>query len=65
MMKKFLALLVGVLLCGVSLYGQTNRANFGANIRTSTFQQPLGFITASGVIVPHTFAGEFGARFSF
>ncbi len=47
----------------------TNRANFGANfganIRTSTFQQPTGFITASGVIVPHSFTGEFGARFSF
>ncbi len=47
----------------------TNRANFGtsygANIRTSTFQQPTGFITTSGVIVPKSFAGEFGARFSF
>ncbi len=47
----------------------TNRANFGTsyggNIRTSTFQQPTGFITASGVIVPKSFAGEFGARFSF
>ena len=47
----------------------TNRANFGTsyggNIRTSTFQQPTGFITSSGVIVPKSFAGEFGARFSF
>jgi len=47
----------------------TNHANFGtsygANIRTSTFQQPTGFITSSGVIVPKSFAGEFGARFSF
>ncbi len=47
----------------------TNRANFGTayggNIRTSTFQQPTGFITNSGVIVPKSFAGEFGARFSF
>jgi hypothetical protein len=47
----------------------TNRANFGTsyggNIRTSTFEQPTGFITASGVIVPKSFAGEFGARFSF
>jgi len=47
----------------------TNRANFGssygANIRTSTFQTPTSFITASGVIVPKSFAGEFGARFSF
>jgi hypothetical protein len=47
----------------------TNRANFGTsyggNIRTSTFQQPTSFITSSGVIVPKSFAGEFGARFSF
>jgi hypothetical protein len=50
-------------------FDMTNRANFGTsyggNIRTSTFQQPTGFITASGVIVPKSFAGEFGARFSF
>jgi hypothetical protein len=47
----------------------TNRANFGTsyggNIRTSTFGNPTAFITASGVIVPKSFAGEFGARFSF
>lgn len=47
----------------------TNHANFGTsyggNIRTSTFEQPTGFITSSGVIVPRSFAGEFGARFSF
>jgi len=47
----------------------TNRANFGTayggNIRTSTFQQPTGFITSSGVVVPKSFAAEFGARFSF
>jgi hypothetical protein len=47
----------------------TNRANFGTsyggNIRTSTFEQPTAFITSSGVVVPKSFAGEFGARFSF
>jgi carboxypeptidase family protein len=47
----------------------TNRANFGSNfgtnIRTSTFEQPTGFVQSSGVIVPHSFNGEFGARFSF
>jgi len=47
----------------------TNRANFGAtyggNIRASTFETPTGFITPSGVIVPKSFSGEFGARFSF
>jgi hypothetical protein len=47
----------------------TNRANFGANfggnIRAGSFQTPLGFLSTSGVVVPHSFAGEFGARFSF
>jgi hypothetical protein len=47
----------------------TNRANFGANyqgnIRSTTFMQPTNFITGSGVIVPKSFSGEFGARFSF
>jgi len=47
----------------------TNRANFGASygtsMRSSNFQQPTGFITPGGVIVPKSFAGEFGARFSF
>ena len=50
-------------------FDMTNRANFGTsyggNIRTSTFLRPTGFITTSGVIVPKSFAGEFGARFSF
>jgi hypothetical protein len=47
----------------------TNRANFGANyytsVRSSTFGTPAGFITPSGVIVPRSFSGEFGAKFSF
>jgi hypothetical protein len=47
----------------------TNRANFGGNyqgnIRSATFMQPTNFITGSGVIVPKSFSGEFGARFSF
>jgi hypothetical protein len=47
----------------------TNRANFGANFggntRAGSFQTPLGFLSTSGVVVPHSFAGEFGARFSF
>jgi len=47
----------------------TNHANFGANyqgnIRSATFMQPTNFITGSGVIVPKSFSGEFGARFSF
>jgi outer membrane cobalamin receptor len=47
----------------------TNRANFGSSygtsIRASNFEQPTGFITPSGTLVPKSFAAEFGARFSF
>jgi len=47
----------------------TNRANFGSNyvsnIRSTTFGQPNGFITPSGVIVPRAFSGEIGAQFTF
>jgi len=47
----------------------TNHANFGpsygGNIRTSTFMQPTGFITSTNAVVPFSFTGEFGARFSF
>jgi hypothetical protein len=47
----------------------TNRANFGVNyqtsIRAATFGQPTNFIGGTGVIVPKSFSGEFGAKFSF
>ncbi len=55
----------------------TNRANYGnnygpvatgvyrASIKSATFGQPAGFITPSGVIVPRSFSGEFGATFRF
>jgi len=47
----------------------TNRANFGASyqtsIRSAIFQQPTNFITPGAVLVPKSFSGEFGARFSF
>ncbi|MBO0723974.1 MAG: hypothetical protein J2P52_00115, partial [Blastocatellia bacterium] len=47
----------------------TNRANFGnnfdGNINSSTFGKPTGFITPSGVFVPRSFSGEFGAQFIF
>jgi hypothetical protein len=50
-------------------FDMTNRANFGGtyqtSIRSATFLQPTGFITPSGVVVPKTFAAEFGAHFSF
>jgi outer membrane receptor protein involved in Fe transport len=51
------------------MFDLTNRANFGntftTNIRSSSFGQPNGFITPSGVIVPHSFSGELGVRFTF
>ncbi|HEX8474215.1 MAG TPA: TonB-dependent receptor [Pyrinomonadaceae bacterium] len=50
-------------------FNVTNRANFGnnyvGNIRSTQFMQPNGFITPSGVIVPHSFSGEIGVRFTF
>jgi hypothetical protein len=50
-------------------FDMTNRANFGTsygtNIRSSTFETPTNFIAASSAIIPKSFTGEFGARFSF
>ena len=50
-------------------FDMTNHANFGnsyqVNIRSAIFQQPTNFIAPAGVVVPKSFAGEFGARFSF
>jgi hypothetical protein len=55
----------------------TNRANFGSSIQgvvngnyksdpsKNTFLQPTDFITPGGTVVPKSFLGEFGARFSF
>lgn len=47
----------------------TNHANFGNNynnnVRASTFRQPNDFLSPSGVIIPHSFSGEFGAQFRF
>jgi len=51
------------------MFDVTNRANygnnFGADIRQTSYQKPLGFITPAGVIVPHAFSAEFGVKFSF
>jgi hypothetical protein len=51
------------------MFDMTNRANFGNNyggdIRTTSYQKPLGYITPAGVIVPHQFSGEFGMKFTF
>jgi hypothetical protein len=59
----------------VSLFFQgfniTNRANYGPNYDVNvsdagtSFLKPLGFINPSSTIVPRSFTGEFGARFSF
>jgi len=50
-------------------FDMTNHANFGSsygtNIRTATFLTPTNFIAASSAILPKSFTGEFGARFSF
>jgi hypothetical protein len=47
----------------------TNRANFGnnfqGNVRSSSFGQPVGYITPAGSIVPKSFRAEFGAQFTF
>ncbi len=53
----------------IQFFDLTNRANFGnnfsGNIRTSSFQKPINFITPSGVTLPHAFAAEIGVRYSF
>jgi hypothetical protein len=55
----------------VSLFFQgfnlTNRANYGVNVSdaVTSFLKPLGFINPSSTVVPRSFTGEFGARFSF
>ncbi len=55
-------------------FNMTNRANYGPNydvnvsnalIKTPSFLTPLGFINPSSTVVPRSFTGEFGARFSF
>jgi len=52
-------------------FNMTNRANYGPNYdvnvsdAATSFLQPLGFINPSSTVVPRSFTGEFGARFSF
>jgi hypothetical protein len=52
----------------------TNRANYGPNYDVNvsnsitaepSFLTPLGFINPSSTVVPRSYTGEFGARFSF
>ena len=38
---------------------------FVALFLNTTFGKPTGFITPSGVFVPRSFSGEFGAKFTF
>ncbi|HVS83839.1 MAG TPA: hypothetical protein VHE60_19050, partial [Pyrinomonadaceae bacterium] len=51
------------------MFDLTNRANFGNNftgdVRQASFGTPNAFITPGGVIVPHSFSGEFGVKFTF
>jgi hypothetical protein len=56
------------------MFNMTNRANYGPNydvnvsnalIKNPSFLTPLGFINPSSTVVPRSFTGEFGARFSF
>ena len=53
----------------IQMFDVTNRANFGNNfvtdVRQANYGTPNAFITPSGNILPHAFAAEFGARFSF
>jgi Carboxypeptidase regulatory-like domain len=52
-------------------FNLTNRANYGPNYDVNvsdgatSFLTPLGFINPSSTVVPRSFTGEFGARFSF
>lgn len=47
----------------------TNRANFGndftGNVRSSTFEQPSGYLAPNGTIIPKSFRAEFGAEYTF
>ena len=54
----------------------TNHANFGSSIQgnvsdfstdgtKNTFLKPFDFITPGSTVLPKSFTGEFGARFSF
>ncbi len=58
-------------------FNLTNRANYGNNFNGQIsatpdpktggggFRQPLGFINPTSTIIPRSFIGEFGARFTF
>jgi outer membrane receptor protein involved in Fe transport len=53
------------------MFNITNRANYGPNYDVNvsdaggSFLKPLGFINPSSTVIPRSFTGEFGARFSF
>ena len=54
-------------------FNLTNRANYGnnfgpsatANIASTTFGHPVGFINPSSTIIPRALWGELGFRFTF
>jgi hypothetical protein len=51
------------------MFNLTNHANFGntyqTSIRASNFGQPIGYLSPSGVIIPHAFTAEMGFQYSF
>ena len=52
-----------------NMYDMTNRANFGTayttSIRSANFGKPSGFLSSSGVILPHAFSAEMGFQYRF
>jgi hypothetical protein len=46
-----------------------NHANYGNNfdnvIQDAIFARPVGFINPTSTLLPRSFQGEFGARFTF
>jgi hypothetical protein len=50
-------------------FNLTNRANYASNydvnVSDAGLLKSLGFINPSSTVVPRSFTGEFGARFSF
>ncbi|HET9182364.1 MAG TPA: TonB-dependent receptor [Candidatus Angelobacter sp.] len=50
-------------------FNLTNRANYGNNfdgtVGLPTFGHPIGFINPTSTLLPRSFTGEFGARFTF
>jgi hypothetical protein len=50
-------------------FNLTNHANYGNDFGTvvdsPSFRNPIGFINPTSTLLPRSFTGEFGARFTF